>query len=84
MFGVPLLGPADIFCDNEAVTTNCSTPESTIKKKHHSIGYHFNREAVASGTVRIPKEDSETNLADLFTKLLCEERRNFPIDKFMY
>jgi hypothetical protein len=44
MFGVPLIGPADIFCDNEAVTMNCSTPESSIKKKHHSIGYYFNRE----------------------------------------
>jgi hypothetical protein len=84
MFGVPLVGPADIFCDNEAVVTNCTTPESTIKKKHHSIGYHYNREAVASGTVRIAKEDSATNLADLFTKLLTEERRNFLIDRFMY
>jgi hypothetical protein len=84
MFGVPLLGPADIFCDNEAVIINCSTPESTIKTKHHSIAYHQNREAVASGIVRIAKEDSETNLADLFTKLLSEERRNFLIDRFMY
>jgi hypothetical protein len=84
MFGVPLLGPADIFCDNEAVTTNCTIPESTIKKKHHSIAYHYNREAVASETVRIAKEDTQTNLADLFTKLLSEDRRNFLIDRFMY
>ena len=55
-----------------------------MKKKHLSIGYHNNREAVASGTIRIAKEDSETNLADLFTKLLSEERRNFLIDRFMY
>jgi predicted amidophosphoribosyltransferase len=84
MFGVPLLGPADIFCDNEAVNINCSTPESTIKKKHHSIAYHHNREAVASGIVRIAKEDSETSLADLFAKLLCEEWRNLLIERFMY
>jgi len=84
MFGVPIMGPADIYCDNEAVVTNCSTPESTIKKKHHSIAYHYNREAVASETVRITKEDSETNLADLFTKLLTEDRRNFLINRFMY
>jgi hypothetical protein len=32
MFGVPLLGPADIFCNNEPVVINCSTPESTIKR----------------------------------------------------
>jgi hypothetical protein len=84
MFGVPLVGPAEVFCDNEAVTKNCTTPESTIKKKHHSIAYHYNREAVASGTIRIAKEDTTTNLADLFTKLLSAERRNFLIDKFMY
>jgi hypothetical protein len=84
MFVVPQIGPADIFCDNEAVTINCSTPESTIKKKHYSIAYQYNREAVASKTVRIAKGDSETNLADLFTKLLAEERRNVLIDKFMY
>jgi hypothetical protein len=57
MFGVPLIGPADIFCNNGAVTMNCPTPESTIKEKHHSIGYHFYRQAVASGTVRIAKEE---------------------------
>jgi hypothetical protein len=72
MFGVQLLGPADIFCAHEAVVINCSTPKSTIRKKHHSIAYHYNREAVASGIVRIAKEDSDTNLADLFTKLLNE------------
>jgi hypothetical protein len=83
-FGEPLLGPADIFCDNEAVVTNCSTPESTIKEKHHSIAYHHNRQAVASGMVRILKEDSKTNWADLFTKLLSEERRIFLVDRCMY
>jgi hypothetical protein len=72
-----------LFCDNEAVVINFLTPESTIKKKNHSIAYHHNREA-ASGTVRIAKENSDTNLADLFTKLLSEQRRNFLIDRFMY
>ena len=84
MFGVPILGPANVFCDNEAVTKNCSIPESTLKKKHHSIAYHRNREAVAAGTIRIAKEDSETNLADVFTKLLTAHRRNSLFDKFMY
>jgi hypothetical protein len=39
MFGIALLGPADVFGDDEAVVTICSTPESTTKKKHHSIAY---------------------------------------------
>jgi hypothetical protein len=84
MFGLPQLALADIFCDNEAVVINRSTPESTTKKKHHSIAYHHNREAVASGIVRIAKEDSDPNLAVLITKLLSEERRNFLIDRFLY
>ena len=85
MFGVPILGPTNVFCDNKAVTKNCSIPESTLKKKHHSIVYHCNREAVAVGTVCIAKEDSETNLADVFTKLLSVlRRRNKLFDMFIY
>ena len=73
MFGIPL-GPDDapcptnIYCDNEAVYQNTSVPESTLKKKHHSIAYHRCREAVAAGTVRIAKQGTLKNLADLFTK----------------
>ena len=55
MFGIPIEGPTDVFCDNEAVFKNCSIPESTLKKKHHSLAYHCNCEAVAAGTVRLAK-----------------------------
>jgi len=41
-----------------------------LKKKHHLIAHHRNREAVAAGTCCITKEDTETNLSDLFTKKL--------------
>ena len=70
MFGVPIDGATNIFCDNEALTKNCSDPTSTLKKKHHSIAHHGNRAAVAAGTCRITKEDTETNLSDLFTRSL--------------
>jgi hypothetical protein len=49
---------------------NSTRPESTLKGKHQAIAYHRTREAQAAGTVRIDKEDGETNLADIFTKLL--------------
>ena len=84
MFGVSIEGPTNIFCDNEAVCKNCSIPESTLKKKHHSIAYHQNREAVAAGTCRIAKEDSKTNLSDLFTKLISAKVRSFLLDRFTY
>ena len=43
MFIVPIDGPTNIFCDNEAVTKNILDPTSILKKKHHSIScpYHL-------------------------------------------
>mgnify|MGYP003328517028 CR=1 FL=1 len=32
MVGVPVVGPADVFCDNESVVKNTSRPESPLKK----------------------------------------------------
>jgi hypothetical protein len=84
MFGVPLHQATNVFCDNEAVYKNTTLPESTLKKKHHSIAYHRCREAVAAGTVRVAKEGTKTNLSDLFTKLLPQPRREELLDKFTY
>ena len=84
MFGVPLEGPASMYCDNEAVYKNISIPSSVLNKKMHGISYHYCREAVADGTCRIAKEDTETNLADLFTKVLPKAKREDLLDRFMY
>ena len=84
MFGVPLEGPTNIFCDNESVFKNASIPDSTLKKKHTSICYHRSREAVAVGTVWVAKEGTTTNLSDLFTKPLPEPRHMFLLDRFTY
>ncbi len=84
MFGVPLEEPASMYCDNEAVYKNISIPSSVLSKKMHSISYHYCREAVADGTCRIAKEDTETNLADLFTKVLPKTKREDLMDRFMY
>jgi hypothetical protein len=75
MFGVPIDGPANIFCDNRGVVKNVSIPESTLMKKHNAINYHAVREAAAAGILRVGKEDGETNLADLLTKVLNGEKR---------
>jgi len=75
MFGIPIDGPANVFGDNDAVIKNCSMPESTLKKKHHSISYHTVREAVAMGIAYIFKVDTGYNLADVFTKVLPSEQK---------
>ena len=84
MFGVPIDGPANIFCDNEAVYKNTVAPESTLRKKHHSIAYHRCREAVAAGTVRVAKQGTDLNLSDLFTKVLTSRRREKLLQRFTY
>jgi hypothetical protein len=84
MFGVPIDGAASIFCDNEAVYQNTVVPESVLRKKHHSIAYHRCREAVAAGTIRVAKQGTDKNLADLFTKALTAARRVFLLERFTY
>ena len=84
MFGVPIDGATSVFCDNEAVYKNTVLPESTLNKKHHSIDYHRFREDVAAKTIRVAKEGTLNNLADLFTKLMSAARRTFLLDKFTY
>ena len=61
-------GPATIRCDNMSVVNNTTAPESTLKKKSNSIAYHFCREAVAAGIIRVAYENTLTNLADVLTK----------------
>jgi hypothetical protein len=84
MFGVPVVGPASILCDNQGVVKNTSLPESTLSKRHNAINYHAVREAVAAGIIRVGKEDGETNLADGFTKVLGRIKRYNIFSKITY
>ena len=83
-FGVPIDRSTDIFCDNEAVYKNASMPESHLSKKHHSISYHMIREEVDSGACRMTREYTDTNLSDIFTKVLPRPRRKLFLDIFTY
>ena len=84
MFGVPVLEPADALCDNRGVVKNTSIPSSVLTKRHNAINYHALKEAAAASILRVGKEDTETNLADLFTKILPRERRNELVSQFTY
>jgi len=48
MLGVPLLGPTNVFCDNQGMVNNPTLPESILSKKHNQICYHRVHEAVAA------------------------------------
>jgi hypothetical protein len=75
MFGVPIDGPANVFCDNRGVVLNASLPNSILQKKHNAINYHVVREAAAAKILRVGKEDGETNTSDLLTKVVRGQKR---------
>jgi hypothetical protein len=77
MLGIPIDGPTDVYCNNEAVTKNSIFPESTLKKNHNSIAYHCTREAVAAGTIQVTTEDGKTNLADVLANFYLKQPRIF-------
>ena len=83
-FGIPIDGLASAYCDNEAVYKNASVLESVLNKKMHGISYHFCREAVATGIVQVAKEDTSTNLTDLFTKVMGRVKRDSLLGRFMH
>jgi hypothetical protein len=77
MFGVPVDGQMNLFCDNGA--TPC--PKSTLLKKHHSLACcHCSQDAVAAGTIRVSKEHTSTNLANLFTNAVTAPKREDLLD----
>ena len=84
MFGIPVEGPMNVFCDNEAMFKTTTIPESTLKRKHNSICDHCCHKAVAARVMRVAKEGTLTNLADLFTKPLMQSVREGLLDHFTY
>ena len=75
MFGVPIDGSCDLFCDNRSVVTNASIPTSMLNRKHNAICYHRVREAQAAGTIRVGWIKGEYNKADLLTKTTLSTKR---------
>jgi hypothetical protein len=49
MFGIPLDGPADVYCDNQGIMNNTSQSKSQLMKKHNAVCYYCIREANAAG-----------------------------------
>ena len=82
MMGIPVVGPAYIYGDNQSVLANTTIPDSTLKKKSQSIAYHFVHEGSARHEWRTTYINMHKNEADLLTKLLPngEKRRGFVMD----
>lgn len=77
--GIPCKGPAYIYGDNQLVLANATIPESVLKKKCHSVAYHYIREGCAHDEWRLAYCNMNDNKADLLTKFLPygEKRKKF-------
>jgi len=82
--GIPIAGPPNVLCDNQSVVDNSSLPESQLEEGHLSIAYHYVRGCCAKGAAQIAFESTETNLADLCTKVLGWQRRKNLCSRLLY
>ncbi|KAL8103609.1 hypothetical protein AgCh_027981 [Apium graveolens] len=61
-----------IYCDNQSAIAMTGNPVQHSMTKHISIRYHFIREHVEAGTVELVFVPTDQQVADIFTKPLCE------------
>ncbi len=84
MMGIPIWGPSLIYGDSMSVIHNTQQPESTLKKKSSSIAYHAVRESFAMGKSLTGHAGTNSNVADLATKVLVGKKRWSMVNKLLY
>ena len=79
MFRVAIDEPADVFCDNQSVVTNVSTPSYVLNKKYNSIFYHRFLEVHTYGTILVEWISGEYNKSDIGTKKKIPTKRRYEL-----
>jgi hypothetical protein len=72
--GFPQEKPTIIRCDNEGAMALAKNPTYHAKTKHIDVQYHFIREKVENGDVRLVYQPTDLMAADMFTKSLGREK----------
>ncbi|GKF35904.1 hypothetical protein Tco_0112662, partial [Tanacetum coccineum] len=70
-----------LYCDNKSVTALCCNNVQHLRAKNIDVRYHFIKEQVENGIVKLYFVWTEYQLAGIFTKPLPRERFNFLIEK---
>ena len=77
--------PLTIFEDNQGTIDLSRKPGALHKRsKHISIRYHWIRERIASGELKLSKIDTSLNTADIFTKATSNQTFIFLRDKLLH
>lgn len=68
--GINITGPPVIYCDNVGATYLCANPVFHSRMKHLALDYHFIRNQVSAGILRVAHVSTKDQLADALTKPL--------------
>ncbi|GJS82373.1 retrovirus-related pol polyprotein from transposon TNT 1-94 [Tanacetum coccineum] len=68
-----------MYCDNKSAIALCCNNVRHSRSKHIDIRFHFIKEQVENGIVKLYFVNTEYQLADIFTKALGRERIEFLI-----
>ncbi|GJT59234.1 retrovirus-related pol polyprotein from transposon TNT 1-94 [Tanacetum coccineum] len=70
-----------MYCDNKSATALCCNNVQHSRSKHIDIRFHFIKEQVENGVIKLYFVNTEYQLVDIFTKALGRERIEFLINK---
>nr|GEV97555.1 hypothetical protein [Tanacetum cinerariifolium] len=70
-----------MYCDNKSAIALCCNNLQHSRSNHIDIRYHFIKEQVENGVIKLYLVNTEYQLADLFTKDLGRDRIEFLINK---
>nr|GEU63832.1 hypothetical protein [Tanacetum cinerariifolium] len=70
-----------MYCDNKSDIALCCNNVQHSRSKHIDIRYHFIKEQVENGVIKLYFINTEYHLADLFTKALGRDGIEFRINK---
>nr|GEY79785.1 hypothetical protein [Tanacetum cinerariifolium] len=70
-----------MYCDNKSAISLCCNNVQHSQSKHIDIRYHFIKEQVENGVIKLYFVNTEYQLEDLFTKSLGRDRIEFLINK---
>nr|GEW82966.1 hypothetical protein [Tanacetum cinerariifolium] len=66
-----------IYCDSKSAIAISCNPVQHSRTKHIAVRYHFTKEHVEKGTIKLYFVKTDYQLADLFTKALPADRFNY-------
>ncbi|GJU07282.1 hypothetical protein Tco_1123712 [Tanacetum coccineum] len=70
-----------LYCDNKSAISLCCNNVQHSRSKHIDVRYHFIKEKVKNGVIKLYFVRTEYQLADIFTKAFPRERFEFLINK---